>query len=71
MCGERGDKPYLKKEGMTLVRCADCGMVFVKNVSRALAEGTFYNEGAKDLYVSNDKLRGDYSPVRYKRELRL
>jgi 2-polyprenyl-3-methyl-5-hydroxy-6-metoxy-1,4-benzoquinol methylase len=46
-------------------------MLFSNPVAKPFAEGSFYHEGASDLYVSTDKLRGDYSPVRYAREIKL
>lgn len=46
-------------------------MVFVRDLDRSFADGSFYEDEASPFYLSDEKLRGDYSPVRYRREIRL
>lgn len=46
-------------------------MIYANPVDEELAKGGFYNERAAPFYLSPDKLEGDYSPVRFERELRL
>lgn len=60
----------LHKEDLQLVRCASCSMVFANPVPREFESGDFYDHSGP-YYLSEDKLRGDYSPVRFERELRL
>lgn len=46
-------------------------MVYARQMEETLASGEFYNELGNAFYLSTDKLQGDYSPVRYRRELKL
>lgn len=46
-------------------------MVFSSQVASSLSDGTFYQAVGSAFYASEDKLAGDYSPVRYTREIRL
>jgi 2-polyprenyl-3-methyl-5-hydroxy-6-metoxy-1,4-benzoquinol methylase len=45
-------------------------MVFANPVPREFATGDFYDHSGA-YYLSEDKLKSDYSPVRFERELRL
>src|ERR1041385_179729 len=45
-------------------------MVFANPVPREFETGDFYDRTGA-YYLSEDKLRSDYSPVRFERELRL
>ena len=46
-------------------------MVYADPVDVELASGEFYDRLSVPFYLSPDKLAGDYSPVRFERELRL
>jgi 2-polyprenyl-3-methyl-5-hydroxy-6-metoxy-1,4-benzoquinol methylase len=46
-------------------------MVFANPVPRDFGDGTFYDEKGSRFYLSDEKLKGDYSPVRYEREIKL
>ena len=46
-------------------------MIFASPVEEGLATGTFYDQLATPFYLSPDKVEGDYSPVRFARELKL
>jgi 2-polyprenyl-3-methyl-5-hydroxy-6-metoxy-1,4-benzoquinol methylase len=46
-------------------------MIYANPVEEVLATGTFYDHLAAPFYLSPDKLAGDYSPVRFARELKL
>ena len=61
--------PVLKKADLQLVRCVACGMIFANPVPREFETGDFYDHSGA-YYLSEDKLRSDYSPVRFERELR-
>ncbi len=61
----------LKKGDLRLVKCVQCAMVYADPVPEDLASGEFYDQLATPFYLSDDKLAGDYSPVRFERELKL
>jgi len=46
-------------------------MVYANPVGPELASGQFYDRLGVPFYLSPEKLAGDYSPVRFRRELRL
>lgn len=46
-------------------------MRFANPVAARFAEGTFYGDIAESFYLSPAKLEGDFSPVRFERELRI
>jgi 2-polyprenyl-3-methyl-5-hydroxy-6-metoxy-1,4-benzoquinol methylase len=64
-------QPFLRKESLELVRCGACGFVFASVLPPSFADATFYETEGSNFYVSEDKLQGDYAPVRYAREIRL
>jgi len=61
----------LRKGDLRLARCRDCGLVFANPVPASFGDSTYYNSKGAGFYVSDDKLKGDYSPVRYRREIAL
>lgn len=69
LCGGKNFSAYLRKNELSLVRCADCAMIFANPVATEMATGAFYDD-AGDEYLSVDKLAGDYADVRFERELR-
>ena len=46
-------------------------MIFASEAPSEFAEGKFYRKTGSAFYSSEDKLAGDYSPVRYTREIKL
>ena len=54
-----------------MVRCDGCAMIFASPIEEDLATGAFYDQLATPFYLSPDKVQGDYSPVRFVRELKL
>ena len=71
VCGGEGKKTVLTKESVTLVRCSGCAMIFSSPVAESYVNGSFYEDAGRPFYLSPEKLAGDYSPVRFTRELRL
>lgn len=70
-CGNDGGELHWMKGTLRIVCCSGCAMVFANPVDGQFVDGAFYEQIATSFYLSPDKLRGDYSPVRFKRELRL
>lgn len=70
VCGELNTKPFLQKGELRLVRCTGCSMIYANPVPVEMASGTFYDRAGNE-YLSAEKLEGDYSDVRFERELRL
>jgi 2-polyprenyl-3-methyl-5-hydroxy-6-metoxy-1,4-benzoquinol methylase len=70
ICDCAENSPVLRKADLQLVRCDACAMIFANPVPREFETGDFYDHSGA-YYLSEDKLRSDYSPVRFERELRL
>ena len=71
VCVANTNSPFLAKESVKLVRCTSCGMIFASPVPESYIDGSFYEDAGRPFYLSPEKLSGDYSPVRFTRELRL
>lgn len=71
LCATDDTQAFWRKEGLTVVRCRRCSMVYANPVEEELASGKFYDRLSVPFYLSPDKLAGDYAPVRFERELRL
>ncbi len=71
MCYASTNQPHWSKGELQLVRCTNCGMVYVNPVAAAMASGEFYDTEGADYYLSPAKLASDYADVRFERELRL
>src|SRR5688572_4858124 len=71
VCAASTKSPFLAKESVKLVRCTSCGMIFASPVAESYINGSFYEDAGRPFYLSPEKLAGDYSPVRFSRELRL
>jgi SAM-dependent methyltransferase len=71
VCAANANSPLLTKESVKLVRCSDCSMIFASPVAESYIDGSFYEDSGRPFYLSPEKLAGDYSPVRFARELRL
>lgn len=71
LCNANETVPHWRKEGLTVVRCRRCSMVYANPVEEELASGKFYDRLSVPFYLSPDKLASDYAPVRFERELRL
>jgi SAM-dependent methyltransferase len=70
VCDNPAASLALTKGDLKLVRCNVCAMVFANPVPREFETGDFYDH-AGGYYLSEDKLKSDYAPVRFERELRL
>jgi 2-polyprenyl-3-methyl-5-hydroxy-6-metoxy-1,4-benzoquinol methylase len=70
LCGEPKSAPFLQKAELHLVRCLRCSMIYANPVPKTMATGVFYDQ-AGDEYLAAEKLEGDYSEVRFARELNL
>ncbi|HTI70735.1 MAG TPA: methyltransferase domain-containing protein [Candidatus Limnocylindria bacterium] len=71
ICGSTQAADWGRKGAMRLVCCARCSLVFEGSPAAEFRDGTFYENTGAEFYLSPDKLRGDHSPVRYRREIRL
>lgn len=71
VCDGNAAQPRWQKNGLKIVRCNHCGMVYVNPVPDEMASGQFYDAAGKDYYLSPAKLESDYADVRFARELRL
>lgn len=69
VCAEQSTRPFLCKGDLQLVRCLHCSMLYANPVSAEMATGVFYDRAGQE-YLSPEKLEGDYSDVRFERELR-
>lgn len=59
------------KGTLRIVQCEDCSMMFANPIEPEFASGRFYDRMGTSFYLSEDKLRSDFSPVRFEREIRL
>jgi 2-polyprenyl-3-methyl-5-hydroxy-6-metoxy-1,4-benzoquinol methylase len=71
VCDSDVHAELLQKDGLRLVRCGACSMIFASPIEEALTTGKFYDQLASPFYLSPDKLQSDYAPVRFNRELKL
>ena len=71
VCAAKTKSPLLTKDSVNLVRCDSCTMIFASPVAESYLDGSFYEDAGRPFYLSPEKLAGDYSPVRFTRELRL
>ncbi len=71
VCGTSSSQPHWLKGELQLVRCSDCGMIYVNPVQTDMASGNFYDTEGAAYYLSPAKLASDYADVRFERELSL
>jgi 2-polyprenyl-3-methyl-5-hydroxy-6-metoxy-1,4-benzoquinol methylase len=69
VCKSPESKPSLRKDALQLVQCSACEMIFANPVPTEMGSGAFYDD-ANSYYLSEAKLKSDYAPVRFERELR-
>ena len=69
-CAGRKSEIFLRKGEIRLVQCANCSMIYTDPVPAEMATGVFYDRAGQE-YLSPEKLEGDYSDVRFRRELQL
>jgi len=67
-CGSASAAPFLEKGGLRVVRCLRCEMVYANPVTPDYATGDYYRH--ETYYTAEAKLVGDFSLVRYEREVR-
>lgn len=68
-CGGVRRQPVWDKGRLRVKRCLQCGLYYASPVAADLASGRFYDRRAVSFYLSPDKLRSDYAPVRFEREM--
>lgn len=71
VCGKEAARPWLNKDELTLVECANCAMIYANPVPAEFASGAYYDTAGAEYYLSPAKLESDYADVRFERELRL
>lgn len=71
VCDGNVAQPQWQKGDLRIIRCGQCGMVYLNPVADEMASGSFYDEAGTDYYLSPAKLESDYADVRFERELRL
>lgn len=71
VCGGDRHQPAFRKQALKVVRCHACSMLFASPLNAALVDGRFYHREGIGYYTSADKLEGDFTPVRFQRELRI
>ena len=71
ICGSEPAEAYLEKDGLRLVRCAQCSMIYANPIPKEMASGSYYDAAGRDYYLSPAKLESDYARVRFERELAL
>jgi 2-polyprenyl-3-methyl-5-hydroxy-6-metoxy-1,4-benzoquinol methylase len=71
VCGGSESGAHLEKNGLQIVRCANCAMLFANPVPAEFASGEYYDTAGADYYLSAAKLGGDYANVRFERELKV
>ena len=71
VCGSQETGQYLEKDGLRLVRCAGCAMIYANPVPAEMASGRYYSIAGSEYYLSPAKLESDYAMVRFERELKL
>src|SRR3954469_12188495 len=71
VCGAGRAALWLQKQGMQIVRCDSCSMLYVNPVPKEFASGDYYDTKGAEYYLSPAKLESDYASVRFQRELRL
>jgi 2-polyprenyl-3-methyl-5-hydroxy-6-metoxy-1,4-benzoquinol methylase len=71
VCGSNECQPYLEKQGLKIVSCTRCSMLFANPVPSEFASGQYYDTAGAEYYLSPAKLESDYAAVRFERELKL
>ena len=71
VCGGAHCARHWQKREFRIVRCTDCGMVFVNPAPLGMTTGEFYDTEGAEYYLSPAKLQSDYADVRFERELKL
>lgn len=71
VCKGKESSAFMVKAELSLVKCERCCMVYANPVPGRYIDGTFYEDSGRPFYLSAAKLAGDFSPVRFKREIRL
>ena len=68
-CRQTASKSVWKKGQLNVVACCSCDVFYANPVEEELASGKFYDRLGVPFYLSPNKLEGDYSPVRFNREM--
>jgi 2-polyprenyl-3-methyl-5-hydroxy-6-metoxy-1,4-benzoquinol methylase len=68
-CGQTDSRPVWRKGALRVVACCSCDVFYANPVEEELASGKYYDRLGVPFYLSPNKLEGDYSPVRFNREM--
>lgn len=68
-CGGVRRQSAWDKGKLHVKRCLQCDLYYASPIAADLASGRFYERRAVSFYLSPDKLRSDYAPVRFEREM--
>lgn len=60
----------MRKGTLEIAACVACGMRFVPDARAGGLAADYYQTTADAFYTSDEKIRGDYNPHRYDREIR-
>src|SRR5689334_4477981 len=69
VCNSTNARLKWSKPSLRVEQCANCSMLFVRDVPKEFATAEFYK--GSSYHLIPDKLESDYAPVRFNRELRL
>ncbi len=70
-CQQASADLFWEKSSSKYLKCRCCGMVFIGEVAQSFVSGQFYEDRTESFYLSENKLKSDYDPVRFQREWRL
>ncbi|HEY3355907.1 MAG TPA: class I SAM-dependent methyltransferase, partial [Polyangia bacterium] len=69
VCQATSARPLFHKQGCDFVRCHDCGLTYINPVPAADALAAHYARYGREYFTNREKLRQDFAPQRYGREL--
>src|SRR6185436_13120564 len=69
VCNSTNARPKWTKASLAVQQCANCSMLFVRDVPKEFATAEFYK--GSSYHLVPDKLESDYAAVRFERELRV
>lgn len=70
-CNSKRYKKSFKKKGFHYVVCMDCEMMFINPIPEEDYLDKVYDDYGKSYFTNPDKLKADFNPARYKREIKL
>lgn len=67
ICSTTASTPWKQKGSLTIVTCQTCGLKYVRDTT--IIPPDYYEHEGDSFYVSQEKLKGDHNPERYRREV--